>query len=330
LYIHFNIDGLIPKYDLMETYFRTKSLFSLIFKWKWHLLAIVVLAAVAGVLVSSPMVMEPKFKSNAVLYPANIFPFSEESETEQMLEILQSMDIRDRVFNAFNLAEHYEIDTSHPYYLTMLNKKFESNVSFQKTPNEAVQITVMDTDPEIASNIVDSIITYFSDKLRNLQRQKSSEVIIIQRNQMNIRQAEIDSLTKIIDSFRTEFGLLDYKSQVKVYTEAIKEGKNLNESREILDSWKEMGSEYRKTDSLLWFAMKDYHLEKKSFDDATKHYEKDLTYAHVITKPFPADKKSWPVRWLIVLFSVLGAFFGGVLVISIIESQKQKNNTLDK
>jgi uncharacterized protein involved in exopolysaccharide biosynthesis len=330
LYIHFNIDGLIPKYDLMETYFRTKSLFSLIFKWKWHLLAIVVLAAVAGVLVSSPMVMEPKFKSNAVLYPANIFPFSEESETEQMLEILQSMDIRDRVFNAFNLAEHYEIDTSHPYYLTMLNKKFESNVSFQKTPNEAVQITVMDTDPEIASNIVDSIITYFSDKLRNLQRQKSSEVIIIQRNQMNRRQAEIDSLTKIIDSFRTEFGLLDYKSQVKVYTEAIKEGKNLNESREILDSWKEMGSEYRKTDSLLWFAMKDYHLEKKSFDDATKHYEKDLTYAHVITKPFPADKKSWPVRWLIVLFSVLGAFFGGVLVISIIESQKQKNNTLDK
>ncbi len=329
MYIHFNLDGLIPKYEIMETFFRTKSIFSLVFKWKWHLLAIVVVAAIAGVLISSPLVMKPKYKSTAVLYPANIFPFSEESETEQMLEILQSMDIRERVFNSFNLAEHYEIDTTHPYYLTNLNKKFESNVSFQKTPNEAVQISVMDTDPKIASNIADSIITYFSEKLRDLQKQKSGEVIVLQRNQMNRRQAEIDSLTKIIDSFRTEYGLLDYKSQVKVYSEAIKDGKNLNESREILESWKEMGSEYRKTDSLLWFAMKDYHIEKKIFDESVKHYEKELTYAHVVTKPFPADKKSWPVRWLIVLFSVLGAFFGGVLVISIIESQKQKNNSLD-
>jgi capsule polysaccharide export protein KpsE/RkpR len=309
----------------METYFRTKSLFQLIFKWKWHLLVLIVIAGTAGIFVSSPMIMQPKFKSSAILYPANIFPFSEESETEQMLEILQSFDIRNQIFKSFNLAEHYEIDTSQAYYYTTLNKKFESNVSFQKTPNEAVQIVVMDSDPLIACQIVDSIISFYSLKLREMQREKSKEVVIIQQNQIAKRQYEIDSLTDVIDNYRNTYGLLDYKSQVKVYSEAIQNGKNLQEARNILENWQELGSDYRKTDSLLWYAMTDFHVTKKALEEAKMHVEKNLTYAHVITHPYPADKKSWPVRWLIVLFSVVGAFFGGVVVIALIESAKTKN-----
>lgn len=312
----------------MESYFKTKSLFQLIFKWKWHILIIMVVAGAIGIFVSSPMVMQPKFKSSAVLYPANVFPFSEESETEQMLEIMQSLDTRDKVFTAFNLAEHYKIDTNNPHYKTILNRAFESNVTFQKTPNEAVKITVLDVDPIIASNIVDSLIVFYSKKLRQMGHQKSSEVVVIHKNEMVKKTHEIDSLTEVVDHYRIEYNMLDNKSQIEIYSEAIKDGKNLKEARSILNSWKEMGSDYRKTDSLLWYAMTDYHLSKKAFEEAIMHSEKHLTYAHVVTHPFPADKKTWPVRWLIVLLSIAGAFFSSVLVIAIIESRKAKNDNI--
>ncbi|NLA24225.1 MAG: hypothetical protein GX879_04585, partial [Bacteroidales bacterium] len=52
---------------------------------------------------------------------------------------------------------------------------------------------------------------------------------------------------------------------------------------------------------------------------------KELSFAHVVTHPYPADKKSYPIRWLIILFSVVGSLFASIMVISIIESHKEKS-----
>ncbi len=311
-------------YNTMEQYFRTQKLFELSLKWKWHLIIVAVAAAAIGVFVSSPLVIKPKYKSYAVAYPANISTFSEESETEQMLEVIKSLDIRFRIFEAFDLAKHYDINTEHPYYLTMLNKKFESNVSFQKTPNEAVEIVVMDTDPQVASDMVDSILSFYTQKMLQMLHSKAFEILMIKELSMQRKQKEIDSLTNTINEYRQKNNLLDYKTQVKVYSEAASSGKSLDEARKVLDSWKELGADYQRTDSTLWFAIRDFHSLKQDFDEAYMHSTKEVTFAHVITHPYPADKKSYPVRWLFVLFSVLGALFAAVLGIAIIESRREK------
>jgi uncharacterized protein involved in exopolysaccharide biosynthesis len=51
-------------------------------------------------------------------------------------------------------------------------------------------------------------------------------------------------------------------------------------------------------------------------------YEKDITYSHVVEKPFPADKKSFPVRWMIVFFSAFSAIFMALLVFLVIDYRK--------
>jgi uncharacterized protein involved in exopolysaccharide biosynthesis len=48
-------------------------------------------------------------------------------------------------------------------------------------------------------------------------------------------------------------------------------------------------------------------------------FEKDITYAHIVEHPVPADKKSYPVRWLIVAFSVISALFLAFLVLLILD-----------
>jgi uncharacterized protein involved in exopolysaccharide biosynthesis len=51
-------------------------------------------------------------------------------------------------------------------------------------------------------------------------------------------------------------------------------------------------------------------------------YEKDITYAHIVEHPFPADKKSYPVRWLIVTLSTFSAVFLALLVFLVLDYRK--------
>jgi uncharacterized protein involved in exopolysaccharide biosynthesis len=52
-------------------------------------------------------------------------------------------------------------------------------------------------------------------------------------------------------------------------------------------------------------------------------YEKDITYSHIVEHPIVADKKSYPVRWLIVAFSTFSAVFMAFLVFLVLDYRKE-------
>lgn len=306
----------------MENYFRNSSMFELISRWKIHLLIIAVLAGGLGVLFSSSLFITPKYSSHAVLYPANISPMSEESETEQMLELIQSQDIRFRVYAAFDLGAHYEIPENDPHYLSKLNKYFEGNVSFRKTENEAVMLSVLDQDPQIASNMVDSIIAFYNEKVLKMNKNKSAELVLVYKNHLTLKQSEIDSLGKVLKNYRKENNILDFGIQTKEYTRAIANGKTFGETKESLENLREFGNDFIITDSLLWNAMNDYHEIKQDLEIFIRDTSKTITYAHIVAEPFPADKKDYPTRWVFVFFSILGALFAGVVVLIFIDKAR--------
>lgn len=309
----------------MESYFKTKSIFSLLAKWKWHLLIFMAVAGLLGALFSSSWFIKPKFESSAVVYPANITPLSEESESEQMLELLQSDEIKFKVIEAFDLYNHYGVDKNSSTHINKIIKYFISNVTIQKTPNEAIVITVTDTDPQIASDMVDSIIAFYDLKVLKLNTEKSKEIVAIYKREYDKKIKEVDSLGNVLKVLRTKYNMLDLTAQVEKYTEAIANGRSLDEARNVLGNWEEYGSEFSKNDSLFYFAMTDLHKVKSIYEGSLRDSEKIQTYAHVVSKPYPADKKSFPVRWIIILFSVLGALLTGTIIVSLIEgSTKDK------
>ena len=46
---------------------------------------------------------------------------------------------------------------------------------------------------------------------------------------------------------------------------------------------------------------------------------KELTYSNVVSQPVPANKKSYPVRWLIVLIATVSSLFFALVVIGYID-----------
>ena len=233
-----------------NSYFDSKEIINALVKWKKHLIIVGLISLGASILFSSPWFIQPKYKSFALIYPSNLIAYSDESATEQMLQLAQSSDIRNWVIDNFDLYKHYDIDTlKNKYFLTDVIRTYSENVSIRKTEFETMEITVYDTDPLIASRMVDSIIHYFDVKARQLQAEKSLEVMVISKNQLDAKKQQMDSMEARVKEYRLQYGLLEYKEQTreatKGYLKALRSGNSasVKASENLLTALKEKGAD---------------------------------------------------------------------------------------
>ncbi|MFY9153874.1 MAG: Wzz/FepE/Etk N-terminal domain-containing protein [Prolixibacteraceae bacterium] len=316
----------------MTNYFDNQNLLEIIWKWKKHLILVGAIAVVLSAVFSSSTFIKPKFKSTARIYPSNnIYTFSDESESEQLLEIIGSQDIKLRVIEAFNLSEVYRISKDQPQYLTFIMAEFNDNVKFKKTEYETIEITVLDTDPNRACTMCDSIIFFLDEKVRSLHKIKYEEVANIAKKDLVLVRHDIDSLEEKLNFFRKEYKILDFESQSKEITKGLvkvlaEQKKNTSGGKE-LETWMknmaEKGGEYEILDRQKKFMVGQMDSIIKVYNQSVSSARKKITYGQRVENPVPADKKSYPVRWLIVLLSTAAALFTSLLVILLLENQKK-------
>ena len=311
----------------METEYNNSVFFSLLVKWWKQLLIVAVVAGGLSALFSSPLFIAPKYKSFAVLYPANIIPMGTETETEQMLQVLDSDNIRDSVVALYNLYDDYEIDPEKIAAKSQLIKEFQSNITFRKTEYESVVIEVLDDDAVQAHDMVNSIIFFFNRKERLLQKEKAMELVEILSEQVSKKKAEMDSAEAVLAGIRQQYGILDYSLQTEYATERYLEvistpgrQSSAKEIEPLLEALKEKGGDFVSLNEHLWRIRGGYNDLKEQLEAAQRDVEKDLTYCNVIVNPVVSDKKAYPIRWLIVLISVAGTVLLTLLVISLLEN----------
>lgn len=315
----------------MTNYFNNQNLLEIFWKWKKHLIIVGILAVVFSAFFSSSIFITPKYKSTARIYPSkNIFVFSDESESEQLLEIINSQDIKLRVMDAFDLAKEYKISKEDPQYMTYMLAEFNDNVSFKKTEYETVEISVLDADPQRAAIMCDSIISFLDEKIRSIHRIKYQEVARISKIDLAIVSHQSDSVKEKLDNLRKDYKILDYDTQAKEITKGMvkvlaEQKKNTSGGKE-LEQWmknlSEKGGEYVMLDKLQKSLVSQMDSLKKEYNQSMSGANKKIVYAQRVQNPIPADKKSYPVRSLIVLMSTLAALFVAMLVILLLENKK--------
>jgi capsule polysaccharide export protein KpsE/RkpR len=307
--------------------FDNTDMLQVAMKRKFHLLGVAVVAVLIGCVISSEWVIKPKFSSTAVLYPSNLIPYSEETPSEQLLQLFQSSDVRARMIKAFNLAGHYNIDTNSRSGRSNLLLTYDENVDIRKTEFESVKIEILDTDPVLAAHMVDSIIHFVDLKARALQRQKTGEVVLIFKEQLIHKQKQMDSLEVALKNLRVKYGLLDYKTQAKEVTKSYMKSIGGSHSREldtIVNNLQEKGGELVSATELLDKVRGDYADIRSEYDKALSDLKKELTYSNVVTKPIVADTKSYPVRWLVVLIFLASSMVLAFLLFILFESRQKR------
>ncbi len=315
-----------------------------IFKWRKVLIIISLIAAVISAGVS--LLIPNKYEATVIMFPTStntvskalisttwggdedINEFGEEEQAEQMLQILNSTEIRSRVIERFNLMEHYDIDPDSKYKYTSLFKEYNSNISFSRTEYMAVEITVIDKDPQIAADIANEIANLYDTVKNNLQKQRTIEGFLIVQSTYQELQAEIQWKEDSLTSLR-KYGIHDYESQAERLNEAWAReiGKGNMQAAKIiedkLDTLAKYGSAYVSLRDALEYEKKMLTEMRAKYEEAKVDAEQVIPQKFVVDHAMKPEKKAYPVRWLIVIISTFATFFVTVIGIILVENYKK-------
>lgn len=313
----------------MNNYYDNAPLIKTVFKWKWHIATITIVAAILGAVFSSSTFITPMYKSDATVYPSNISAYSDETCTEQMIQIMGSNEIMDSVVEKFDLIKHYKIDKSYKYWKTALIGEYRDKVSISRTPYDAVNIVVKDTDPQMACDMVNEIIRLYDKKIKTLHKTKSLEVLHMFENILKLKELELDSIQNRMVEIAEEYGVVDY-SQVREYTRGqlgVVNGSskvNSDEVDKLKKNFEVYGPEIARLSRLLDGENNSYIAIKKDYEQELRFYNAEFTYSNIISEPFVADKKCYPIRWVVVALCALGACALSILTVFVLDNKNDK------
>ncbi|NPD46491.1 MULTISPECIES: hypothetical protein [unclassified Lentimicrobium] len=318
--------------------FDSSNFITFLFQWRRTFLLVGLLAAILSVIFSTPYFITPLYKSQVVLFPTStnaiskallstnyaakedILEFGEDEQIEQMLQILNSNIIRDSIIQKYHLSSHYGINDDDSYHFTKLYRLYESNIKFKRTENSAVKIIVYDKDAQFAADIANEIALLYDVVKNNMKRIRANKAFkIVEREYFKLRleiKLKEDSLTVL-----RKLGVHDYESQSEMINRQlameIAKGNNANIQRleGKLDILANYGGPYVSIRDALEHDKKQLSEIRAKYEEAKVDAEQDLPQKFIVNNAYKAEKKSYPIRWLIVILSIFGSLFLTVLVI---------------
>ena len=308
--------------------FNNSNLINLIILKRKLLLIVGSTALMVSLVIS--LFIKDKFKSTVILYPTttnsiskaiiaenfsnkeDVLKFGEVEEAEQLLQILNSDEIKHRIIEKYNLLEHYNIAEDEEYKYTKLYEEFNDNITFKLTKYLAVEISVLDYNADTAAFIANDIAVFMDSVKNRMQKEISLPALKIVEQRYTTQAAFIQALEDSLTALRL-LGVIDYESQAERLTEqlgiAIVQGKvaAANQLEERLKTLSKYGGAYVSIRDQLEYEKKQLTIIHSKYEEAKVDAENVLQHKFVVNNAFPAEKKFYPIRWLIVLISTLSS-----------------------
>jgi capsular polysaccharide biosynthesis protein len=310
----------------MDKEFNLISVIRIILKWKKQIVGITIVSGIIAAFFSV-FVMDEYYLSWSTFYPTNqylsdrsmifntentggqIDYFGGKADVNRILTIANSAPVIDYIIDSFKLVEHYKIDRGSRYWKTKVTKKFEKNFKAIKTERDAVSVSVYDTDPKLASAIVNAIVEK-TDELNKLHIAQSK------RNVYELISGQIQEQQEKVAAYVDTLSKLSEKYNIKVSTGAdgtvVVNGNNFRAVQEYKAILEKQENALRELNNRINI--------KDQMEVAMKSNSSSL---FIVESAFPADRREKPVRSLVVIITMLITGFVSVLGVLLIEQFKE-------
>lgn len=300
------------------------------------IIGITALAMITGLVAA--FVITPQYKSEVIMFPAitqsaskallneqstgrdDILALGDEEDSEQLMQILHSDKVRDRVAEAFDLYSVYRIEPESKHRNTELREAYTDHIKFEYTKFSSVRVQVMDEEPQRAADIANFIADQVDTVWKEMAQERAEKGFWLVRTKVEQLEADIRAMG---DSMRVlrELGVHDYHTQTERYNEylgaAIVKGdqRAVKEFEERFKVLARYGGAYVTLQDRLFNETKRLSILRMKLEQAQADLESDLPHKFVVNKAQPADKKAYPVRWLVVAVSTISGFLLSLLLI---------------
>jgi len=331
-----------------KTEFNSFSLINYIWKWRKLFLIICGAAGVLAIFFSSKIFIPPQFTAKTIIYAPrtnavskiltgeniqnerfDIKAYAVEEETEHLMQILNSREIKEMLIDRYDLISYYGIKTNRKAWKAKLYETLEGFMKITRTQYGAISITATDWSPDRAAQMANDIVAEL-DTIRNrIEHERALAACNIIENQ--IREAE-SQRTQITDSLKklAEKGILAYEFQservMQQYAIAIAQGnmagaERLRKEIEKLEKWGPIAFSLRQEQLLL---SENVAFLKTKLLNAKADLSGKMPVKFVIEKAVAPDKKSYPKIMIIAILSSLGTFFILLTVLLVFDKIKKE------
>jgi len=280
------------------------ELISILFRWKWPLASVCILAGVISAIV---LLLKPNhYQSTAVFLAANpynidrssifsrtpgdypVYLFGNSQEIDRLLAIGRSSPLIQSIISQFNLQQHYKIDTKDKLAIVKTTERFMNNFSIIKNALDAIEVTIEDEDPQMAADMANMVVKKIDETYSNLTKESKNK--LTQTLQFNI-DALKQRLNQIDKQIAEKPNSISYLQQSK--TSLIND---LNEAETIKAQYNTLANN-------------------------------ETSAVYILENARASLKKSKPKRTLGVLSAILGTLVIGVFTVVLLEQLKKINAT---
>lgn len=324
-----------------QYYFELIDVFEFIVRWRKKLIIISFISAILSIIVSSPWIIKPKFESTAVFYPStnnsissalltdsrvkqkDPLEFGEQVSAQQFVQILESDYLKGKVINQFNLRAHYGIEEDDKEKNYKLGKKYEKNISTKKTPYASIEVRVLDENPDSAARIANGIVMILDSVKTEVQRRVALQALNIIEVEYNRKEQEINAIKLRMNELGAK-GIYNVEEQSKAITELAGKSGMTASIQKQQDNLAKYGAESQSLQATLEYQIEQSTELKKKLDQARIDVNGNLSNVFILQTATPAERKTYPIRSLIVIGAILGSFILSCIVLLFVEKFQKK------
>lgn len=294
-------------------------------------------AAVLSTVIS--FLIKPQYLSTAIVFPAATssvsfseqrnakaaaMDFGEEEQAEQLIQILQSSKIRDRVVSEFKLLKHYEIDPSDANKNYKLNQEYSGHFSFSRTRFGSIKIDVLDEDPVLAAKMANRIVELIDTVKNEMIAERTLPAFKVNQRKLDQMRKDRDLILAKLDSL-ADLGVIALDVRSNLF-QAYVDAKNENDRAELkkkIDVNMKYGAmydglEYMRNEKIV--KIEDFNV---SYEQAESDANTKFSHKFIVERAVVADKKEKPKRLIIVLVTTILAFVVSVFSLLLWEKYKE-------
>lgn len=328
--------------DKRTYYFELVDVVKFLIKYKKPLSIISIGAGIAAIIFSSPWFIKPLYKSTAIFYPStnnsissallsdtrikskDPLEFGEQATAQQFIQMLESDNLKNRVINNYGLREHYHIKESDTEKNYKMGKLFTRHISVRKTPFASIEVNVLDEVPEKAAEIANGIILILDSVKTDVQRRVALQALAIIEQQYKNKETEVNSIKQTMRDLGAK-GVYSFEEQSKAITELAGKGGNQAYITKQQSSLALYGSEALSSQETLVLELDKLSELRKKLEQANVDVNANLSNVFLLQQATAAEKKEYPIRWLIVAVSMFGSFMLGCVILLFNEKIRQIN-----
>lgn len=306
-----------------ENRFNLVELVKIWLRWKKHIIIICVLAAVGSAITA--IMMPEYFKSTSIFYPynpklsdprtlyvkdINYNIFGKSDDIDRIISIANSSLIQRDMIREFDLVKHYDLESENiadsNLLISYALEEFRGNFDFIKNNEGALEITIYDTDQDLAAEMV-KIMTGKINFINIETIKKNNEKLLgVYKQHTESKLSEMTILKDSLTNLREKYQLFVPLSKISLDNiNAISTSKGVDEITSLEVQLDYLNNEYLNA--------------KESFTQVQSTLDNFNQSLFIVEEAIPAEKKSKPIRWFIVVSSVLIAFFLSSLYAVIID-----------